>query len=137
MVRDRFDRFTARIVRVTGSPVTFLAALLSILAWAALGPWAGYSEMWQLTVNTGTTIITFLMVFLIQSAQNRDSKALHLKLDELISATEMARNAVIRIEEGTSSDLERVGRERDSSSGPGCVRSGMAEYKPTDPESLP
>lgn len=137
MVRDRFDRFTARIVRVTGSPAAFFLALFSMVSWAAVGPWARYSEMWQLTVNTGTTIVTFLMVFLIQSAQNRDSRALHLKLDELILATEKARNAVIRIEEGTSSDLERVGRERDPSGGAGRCQSGMAEYRPDGPNPLP
>jgi low affinity Fe/Cu permease len=86
-----------KVAKATGSPFTFVASCLCILVWAALGPIFGFSDTWQLVINTGTTIITFLMVFLIQNTQNRDSAALHAKMDELIRSS-AAQNAFIGIE---------------------------------------
>src|SRR6218665_1416709 len=80
-----FDRFASAVTRGAGSPVAFCAALMTVLLWAGVGPLFRYSENWQLVINTGTTIGTFLMVFLIQQSQNKDSVALHLKLDELLA----------------------------------------------------
>jgi uncharacterized membrane protein len=85
-MKDRFDRAAAAATRALGSPPTLLGAVAVIVVWAVSGPLFGFSDTWQLVTNTGTTIVTFLMVFVIQHAQNRDSKALHAKLDELIRA---------------------------------------------------
>jgi low affinity Fe/Cu permease len=92
-----------------GHPSAFGVALLLILVWALTGPLFGFSDTWQLVINTGTTIVTFLMVFLIQNTQNRDSGAIQLKLDELIRATQGAHNAVLDLEELTQEDLEKFG----------------------------
>src|ERR1044071_4442891 len=89
-----FTRFTKWTSRTTGRPVTFMLALGTIVVWAISGPLFGFSDTWQLVINTGTTIVTFIMVFLIQNTQNRDAIALHLKIDELIRATEGAHNAL-------------------------------------------
>ena len=91
-----------------GRPATFIAAGLVIVVWAVTGPFFDYSDTWQLVINTGTTIVTFLMVFLIQNTQNRDMAALHLKLDELIRANEGARNWLLTLEDMTDQELERV-----------------------------
>lgn len=80
----KFDRFASRVTELAGSPIAFCLALLVVLVWAISGPVFGFSETWQLVINTGTTIITFLMVFLIQQSQNKDSRAVHVKLDELL-----------------------------------------------------
>jgi low affinity Fe/Cu permease len=93
-----------------GHPSAFGVALLLILVWALTGPLFGFSDTWQLVINTGTTIVTFLMVFLIQNTQNRDSGAIQLKLDELIRATQGAHNAVLDLEELTQEDLEKFGK---------------------------
>ncbi|HEY1234156.1 MAG TPA: low affinity iron permease family protein [Candidatus Binatia bacterium] len=93
-----------------GSPVTFALALLVIIVWAVTGPVFHYSDTWQLIINTGTTIITFLMVFLIQSTQNRDTQALQLKLDELIRVTKGAHNLLIDLEELDDEKLEQLRR---------------------------
>jgi low affinity Fe/Cu permease len=106
--RDLFTRLAAWTTRVTGGRWGFLFAFGSILVWALLGPFCGYSENWQLVINTGTTIVTFLMVFLIQNAQNRESKAIHLKLDELIRAVIRARNEMIDIEHLTEEQLDQI-----------------------------
>lgn len=100
-----FARVAGRISALTGHYLTFLAALGLIVLWAASGPLFRYSETWQLVINTGTTIVTFLMVFLIQNTQNRDALAMHLKLDELIRAIEAADNTMIRAEDETDQDL--------------------------------
>lgn len=92
--------------QVVGSPMAFGSALLLVIIWASTGHFFHYSEDWQLVINTGTTIITFLMVFLIQSAQNRDSKAIHMKLNELIRAVKGARNELVDLEEASDEDLE-------------------------------
>jgi low affinity Fe/Cu permease len=103
-----FDRFASRVTRSAGSPVAFALALLSVVAWAALGHRFQYSENWQLVINTGTTIVTFLMVFLMQQSQNKDSIALHLKLNELLAASKQASNRMIGIEDLDEQDLRDV-----------------------------
>jgi low affinity Fe/Cu permease len=101
----KFAHFANRASALSGHYITFLAALALIVGWAVSGPFFGFSETWQLVINTGTTIITFLMVFLIQSTQNRDAMAVHLKLDELIRAIERADNTIIRAEDETDEEL--------------------------------
>jgi low affinity Fe/Cu permease len=97
-------------IRATGSRWGFLLALGTVLIWALIGPFCHYSETWQLVINTGTTIVTFLMVFLLQNSQNRESKAIHLKLDELIFAVARARNELIDIENLTEEQLDLIAR---------------------------
>ena len=103
-----FSSFARWTSRATGHPVTFGVSFLVILGWALTGPVFGFSNTWQLVINTGTTIITFLVVFLIQNTQNRDSEAMHLKLDELIRATQGAHKAMLRLEDMTQVELDRV-----------------------------
>jgi low affinity Fe/Cu permease len=103
-----FGRLALATARVSGKPVTFLTAAAIVIVWAVTGPIFNYSDTWQLVINTGTTIVTFLMVFLIQATQNRDTLALQLKLDELIIATRNARNEVAGIEEAADDVLEAV-----------------------------
>ena len=103
-----FSRMAKRTARATGQPAAFLLATLVIVAWAVTGPIFHYSDTWQLVINTGTTIITFLMVFLIQSTQNRDSEAMQIKLDELIRAVEGAHNALLNLEELDEQDLDSI-----------------------------
>jgi len=109
-----FTRFAKSTARVSGRPATFFLALATILVWIVTGPLFGFSDTWQLVINTGTTIVTFLMVFLIQNTQNRDSEAVHLKLDELLRATAGAHNALLDLEELEERDLDliRAGYER-------------------------
>jgi len=105
---DRFGRFAARISGWLGSKWAFVGAGLVIVVWALTGPLFGYSDTWQLVINTGTTIVTFLMVFLIQNTQNRDARAINLKLDELIRAIDQARNTMIDIENLSDLELEEL-----------------------------
>lgn len=107
-VRERFRRFAHGISRMVGSPITFTLAVLVVIGWAFTGPLYRYSDTWQLVINTGTTIVTFLMVFLIQNTQNRDSRAIHLKLDELIRAGKGARNKLVNLEEMTDEELDQL-----------------------------
>ena len=103
-----FGAFAHRVASWSGQPLAFILAVTVILGWIATGPVFHYSDTWQLIINTGTTIVTFLMVFLIQNAQNRDGSAIQAKLDELIRAVEGARNDFIGIEHLTEADLERI-----------------------------
>jgi low affinity Fe/Cu permease len=97
--------------RLSGRPATFLLAVAIVILWAVTGPLFGFSDTWQLVINTGTTIVTFLMVFLIQATQNRDTLALQLKLDELIVATKNARNDIAGIEEEADEQIEKAKTE--------------------------
>lgn len=101
-----FGRLAVMTARISGRPTTFLLAVTVVVIWGVTGPYFGYSDTWQLVINTGTTIVTFLMVFLIQATQNRDTLALQLKLDELIIATKNARNEVAGIEEAADHVIE-------------------------------
>lgn len=116
-----FHRFAQRSAHVVGSAWAFVAAVAVVVTWAVLGPALHFSEAWQLWINTGTTIVTFLMVFLIQNAQNRDGRAVELKLDELIRAVSAAHNDLIDIEDATDEALDeskrRVLRSRGASTG--------------------
>ena len=103
-----FTRFANGAARATGKPATFLLALLVVVVWGVTGPLFGFSDTWQLVINTGTTIVTFLMVFLIQNTQNRDAEAMHVKMDELIRALEGAHNALLDLEELEDKDLDQV-----------------------------
>jgi low affinity Fe/Cu permease len=106
-----FTRFTKGTSRMAGRPATFAAAVLLIVVWAATGPLFGFSDTWQLVINTTTTIITFLMVFLIQSSQNRDSEAIQIKLDELIRTNHDAHNALLDLEELEEDELDEIRKE--------------------------
>jgi low affinity Fe/Cu permease len=97
-LEHHFERFASRVSRWAGHSFAFIAAMVIVVGWAVSGPIFGFSDTWQLVINTGTTVLTFLMVFLIQNTMNRDSAALHLKLDELISVTSQARDALIGAE---------------------------------------
>ena len=105
---SRFTRFAKWTAHTTGRPIAFLTASLVIIVWAVTGPIFHFSDTWQLVINTSTTIITFLMVFLIQSTQNRDSEATQVKLDEIIRAIGNARNELLDLEELEEEDLDRI-----------------------------
>jgi len=102
-----FERFSAKVTKATGKPLAFILAVLVIIAWAVTGPIFHYSDTWQLVINTGTTIITFLMVFVIQQSQNKDTMALQIKLNELIAASG-ASNRLIDVEDITEEELETL-----------------------------
>ena len=103
-----FSKFSIWVTKATGTPTAFLIALLVVFIWAISGSLFNYSETWQLIINTGTTIITFLMIFVIQQSQNRDTTAIHLKLNELIAANESTSNRLISSEELTEEELELI-----------------------------
>jgi low affinity Fe/Cu permease len=108
MMNAIFSKFAQWAARQTGRGYTFAAAVLVIVVWAGTGPLFGWSDTWQLIINTGTTIVTFLMVFLIQNTQNRDTQAIQLKLDELIRVSTKARNRLVSLEDLTEEELDRV-----------------------------
>lgn len=119
MEKNFFDRFADWAVYFTGSAWAFLGAVGLVVIWAATGPLFNFSETWQMIINTGTTIITFLMVFLIQKAQNKDSKAIQIKLNELVASSKKASNRIVDIEDLTEDELdqlhkfyEKLGHER-------------------------
>ncbi|HEY6978568.1 MAG TPA: low affinity iron permease family protein [Chitinophagaceae bacterium] len=103
-----FDTFSTKVTKLSGSPGAFITALVTIIVWAITGPVFNYSDTWQLVINTGTTIITFLMVFLIQQSQNKDTLALQIKLNELIAANQNASNRLIDSEDLTGQELEML-----------------------------
>ena len=103
-----FTRIAKGTARLAGRPQTFTAMALLVVLWAAAGPFFGYSDTWQLTINTGTTILTFLMVFLIQATQNRDAEAIQIKLDEIIRCLDNAHNSLLDLEELEEEDLIKM-----------------------------
>ena len=108
---ERFRRTSRKVAGAIGTPAAFLVAFLFVLAWALTGPIFGFSDTWQLIINTSTTVVTFLMVFIIQATQNHDAKAIHLKLDELIRANTKARNMLLEAEELTEEELDDLQKE--------------------------
>ena len=110
-MKDLFRKFAQAISHAVGSPWAFILAVLVIVVWATSGPIFGFSDTWQLVINTGTTIITFLMVFLIQNTQNRDAKAIHLKLDELLKGVTGARTGMVDLEDMSDEELEKFHKE--------------------------
>ena len=107
-MNDTFRKFAQKISSITGTPYAFGFSVLVIIGWAIMGPLFKYSDTWQLVINTGTTIVTFLMVFLIQNTQNRDNRALQTKLDELIRANKHARNQLIDLEDLNDKELDKI-----------------------------
>lgn len=110
-MKNAFSKFAAKTSSILGTPGAFLIAIIVIILWTFSGSLFNYSNTWQLVINTGTTIVTFLMVFLIQNTQNRDSRALHLKLDELLKANKGARNSMVNIEELSDEELDVIHEE--------------------------
>ena len=108
VLRERFRRFACSTADSMGSPWMFFLAVAIVVVWAVSGPFFGYSDSWQLIINTGTTILTFLMVFLIQNTQNRDAKAIQLKLDELLRGVDGARTRLVRLEDMTDDELAEL-----------------------------
>jgi low affinity Fe/Cu permease len=111
MLKELFHKIARRVSSAIGTPLAFVLALGSILLWAVSGPLFGYSDTWQLIINTATTVVTFLVVFLIQNTQNHDSRALHLKLDELLRAVKNARNSLVDLEELPDEELAKLEAE--------------------------
>jgi len=107
-VHARFSQCSRWVARAAGQPAGFAMALATVLVWGLSGPLFGFSDTWQLVINTGTTIVTFLMVFLIQNTQNRDAEAMHIKLDELIRSIDKAENAVLNLEELEDKELDQI-----------------------------
>ncbi|HXV41849.1 MAG TPA: low affinity iron permease family protein [Anaerolineae bacterium] len=110
-MNELFRKFAHKTSVVVGSPWAFITAVAIIVIWAVTGPIFGFSDTWQLIINTGTTIVTFLMVFLIQNTQNRDAVAIHLKLDELIRGVKSARNSLVDLEDLSDEELEQLQQE--------------------------
>ncbi|MGB3307733.1 MAG: low affinity iron permease family protein [Thermomicrobiales bacterium] len=110
----KFTHFANAVASLAGQYYTFIAAVMLVVVWAISGPFFGFSEVWQLVINTGTTIITFLMVFLIQNTQNRDSKAIHLKLDELLRAGANTDDVIISAEDATDAELDELKAKYDA-----------------------
>jgi len=134
--RSPFSRFAKWTAHATGHPAAFVLAGSTIVVWVVSGPVFGFSDTWQLVINTGTTIVTFLMVFLIQNTQNRDSAAVHLKLDELVRAVQGAHNALLDLEELTESDLERL-RARYETLGRAAREDLLRGIRDTDSPAVP
>jgi low affinity Fe/Cu permease len=139
-----FGRFATWAARAMGHPLAFVLAVLVILGWAVTGPLFGFSDTWQLVINTGTTIVTFLMVFLIQNTQNRESAAVQLKLDELIRTQQGAHNALLDLEELGEAELEhlrrsyeRLAQEARTDLQQGLIDTGTPEARPADIQPPP
>src|SRR5215208_1688596 len=107
-VSESLERFSYQATRATGTSVAFVVAVTTILVWAITGPYFHFSDTWQLVINTGTTIVTFLMVFLIQRAQNKDALAIHLKLNEIVAAMEGASNRLIDVEDLSEPEIDAL-----------------------------
>lgn len=134
-MKNVFRIVANRISTWTGSATVFLSAFGVVLLWALTGPVFGFSDTWQLVINTGTTIVTFLMVFLIQNTQNRDSKAVQLKLDELIRATKGARNQYVVLEDLNDDDLDELNHEfKELTQKPGTIRAMQKLHSKIDEE---
>lgn len=110
-VNDRFRHFAELVSRLAGSPWAFAASVVAVVAWAALGPRYGFSDTWQLVMSTGASVVTFLIVFVIQNSQNRDTRAVQLKLDELIRSVEGARSTLVGLEDMSEAELARLEAE--------------------------
>ena len=123
--QDIFTRFAGRVARIAGHSITFGCALGILLLWGVTGPIFHFNDTWQLVINTATTIVTFLMVFLIQNTQNRDSEALHLKLDELLRATKGAHTTLMELEDASQDELDDIKRQFSS----------IAEQSPDEDET--
>ena len=108
MIRRKFDGLALRVSEAAGTSVASVVAFIVLVVWAVTGPLFGFSDTWQLLINTGTTIVTFLMVFLIQHSENKNSRALHLKLDELIAASHQASNELIDLEKSTDEHMDVI-----------------------------
>lgn len=108
---ESFRLFAHKISEMVGTSTAFIGALILIIVWLLTGPIFGFSDLWQLVINTATTIVTFLLVFIIQNTQNRDAKAIHLKLDELISSSKTARNAMVDLEDLSDAQLDKLQEE--------------------------
>jgi low affinity Fe/Cu permease len=134
--RSPFSLFARWTSHAAGHPLAFVFAAVTIFVWLVTGPLFGFSDTWQLVINTGTTIVTFLMVFLIQNTQNRDSAAVHLKLDELIRTVTGAHNALLDLEELTEADLERL-RSRYESLGRSAREDLLRGLLDTDTPDVP
>jgi low affinity Fe/Cu permease len=137
-----FGRFARAGARAAGHPLSFGLAVTVVLLWAIIGPLCGFTDTWQLVINTATTIVTFFMVFLIQNTQNRDSEALHLKLDELIRATKPADNALLNIEELSEVGLDDIKLRfeklaKKARTAPRAAKATWAAKKPTLKSSPP
>ncbi|TZG24919.1 low affinity iron permease family protein [Sphingomonas montanisoli] len=122
-----FTKIAAKLASAVGQPLAFIIAMLGIVLWGISGPIFGFSDTWQLIVNTSTTIITFLMVFLIQNAQNRDAAAMQAKLDEIIRALDNARNDFIGIEHLTEDELEKIRKQVEDECGRGSDGKGVPD----------
>lgn len=124
-MNDFFRRFAIKMADLVGSSWAFMAAVVIILVWAISGPFFGFSEVWQLVINTGTTIVTFLLLFLVQNTQNRDARAIHLKLDELIRAMKGARDSMVNLEHLSDAELRQLQEEFDRL----CVSRGLTKIE--------
>ena len=147
-MKDWFHAFANRMSQWAGSPVAFFCAVAIIVGWGLAGPAFGFSDTWQLVINTGTTIITFLIVFLIQNTQNRDARAMHLKLDELIKINARARNKLMDLEDWSEQELAELEREfhrlrqrgpraRDNGTRHGGAASSSSSSSSTSPPDVP
>jgi low affinity Fe/Cu permease len=133
-MREKFRLFANATSEAVGTPWVFLAALLIVLGWGLSGPIFGFSDTWQLVINTGTTIVTFLMVFLVQNTQNRDARAIHLKLDELLRAMQGARTGLVNLEALSDDELGRLHKQFEQMQESASVRKDVAEEVKEDLE---
>ena len=136
-MREAFRKFATMASRITGSAGAFLVALAVVLTWAGTGPAFGFSDTWQLVINTGTTIVTFLMVFLIQNTQNRDSQALHAKLDELLIHNPRADNHLVDAEDLSEEELEKLKKHYEQLAGSLGRSAGGHSTRPKKGKSAP